>query len=78
MCVCSLRYHALHPTYLFERLKELGKNYKLRVLLVLVDMVRRGGRKGQMYHLLGDMRETRLRLLEMDLCGLLASLLCVL
>ncbi|XP_052820044.1 DNA excision repair protein ERCC-1-like [Mya arenaria] len=34
----SLRYHQLHPEYLHERLKELGKGYELRVLLVLVDV----------------------------------------
>ncbi|WAQ97033.1 ERCC1-like protein [Mya arenaria] len=34
----GLRYHQLHPEYLHERLKELGKGYELRVLLVLVDV----------------------------------------
>lgn len=33
----SLRYHKLHPNYVYERLKELGKLYTLRLLLVLVD-----------------------------------------
>lgn len=33
----SLRYHKLHPNYIYERLKELGKQYNLRLLLVLVD-----------------------------------------
>ena len=33
----SIRYHKLHPNYLYERLKALGKLYTLRVLLVLVD-----------------------------------------
>lgn len=33
----SLRYHKLHPNYIYERLKELGKQYSLRLLLVLVD-----------------------------------------
>jgi DNA excision repair protein ERCC-1 len=33
-----LRYHNLKPDYLNERLKQLGKNYQLRVLLVLVDI----------------------------------------
>ena len=33
----SLRYHKLHPNYIYERLKELGKQYALRILLVLVD-----------------------------------------
>lgn len=35
----SLRYHQLHPNYLHTRLKELGKGYDLRVLLVQVDVV---------------------------------------
>jgi DNA repair protein Rad10 len=35
--LCSLRYHKLHPNYVYERLKELGKLYSLRLLLVLVD-----------------------------------------
>ncbi|KAL4240676.1 Excision repair cross-complementation group 1 [Mactra antiquata] len=34
----SLRYHQLHPEYLHNRLKELGKGYDLRVLLVQVDV----------------------------------------
>ena len=33
----SLRYHKLYPNYVYERLKELGKLYSLRLLLVLVD-----------------------------------------
>jgi DNA excision repair protein ERCC-1 len=33
----SIRYHTLKPEYLSERLKKLGKNYKLRVLLVHID-----------------------------------------
>ena len=35
----SLRYHQLHPEYVHNRLKELGKGYDLRVLLVQVDVV---------------------------------------
>ncbi|RWS17187.1 DNA excision repair protein ERCC-1-like protein [Dinothrombium tinctorium] len=35
----SLKYHNLYPTYIYERLKSLGKAYKLQVLLVLVDVV---------------------------------------
>ena len=35
--ICSVRYHKLHPNYVYERLKELGKQYTLRLLLVLVD-----------------------------------------
>ncbi|KAK9499092.1 hypothetical protein O3M35_003603 [Rhynocoris fuscipes] len=34
----SLRYHTLKPDYINERLKNLGKLYDLRVLLVQVDM----------------------------------------
>ena len=36
---CSVRYHSLHPNYVHDRLKSLGKQYQLRVLLVLVDTV---------------------------------------
>lgn len=34
----SLRYHNLHPEYIHERLKQLGKMYDLRVLLAQVDI----------------------------------------
>ena len=34
----SLRYHALNPNYIHERLKQLGHSYDLRVLLVQVDV----------------------------------------
>ncbi|CAO1415907.1 unnamed protein product [Diamesa tonsa] len=34
----SIRYHNLKPDYLHERLKEIGKNYELRILLVHVDI----------------------------------------
>uniref|UniRef100_A0A1Y1KIN0 DNA excision repair protein ERCC-1 n=2 Tax=Photinus pyralis TaxID=7054 RepID=A0A1Y1KIN0_PHOPY len=34
----SLRYHNLHPDYIHNRLKLLGKNYELRVLLVQIDI----------------------------------------
>ncbi|XP_055841484.1 DNA excision repair protein ERCC-1 [Episyrphus balteatus] len=34
----SLQYHNLHPEYLVGRLKELGKAFQLRVLLVQVDI----------------------------------------
>ncbi|XP_073832518.1 DNA excision repair protein Ercc1 isoform X2 [Musca autumnalis] len=33
----SLKYHQLNPDYICQRLKELGKMYELRVLLVQVD-----------------------------------------
>jgi len=35
--VVSIRYHKLHPNYIYERFKEVGKMYKLRLLLILVD-----------------------------------------
>ncbi|KAK9919755.1 hypothetical protein M0R45_028334 [Rubus argutus] len=34
----SLRYHLLHPDYLYYRIRELQKNYKLRVVLCHVDV----------------------------------------
>ncbi|CAG4991769.1 unnamed protein product [Parnassius apollo] len=34
----SVRYHNLNPDYINSRLKELGKKYELRVLLVQVDL----------------------------------------
>nr|CAG4638006.1 EOG090X0BTB [Chydorus sphaericus] len=34
----SLRYHNLNPQYINSRLKELGKQYELRILLVQVDI----------------------------------------
>lgn len=34
----SIRYHNLKPDYIHERLKQLGKTYELRVLLVHVDI----------------------------------------
>ncbi|KAK9691866.1 hypothetical protein RND81_09G225300 [Saponaria officinalis] len=34
----SLRYHLLHPDYLFFRIKELQKNFRLRVVLCHVDV----------------------------------------
>lgn len=33
----SLKYHSLHPQYAGRRITEIGKNYRLRVLLALVD-----------------------------------------
>ena len=33
----SIQYHSLHPNYIHERIKHLGKLYQLRILLVLVD-----------------------------------------
>ncbi|XP_057376211.1 DNA excision repair protein ERCC-1-like isoform X2 [Daphnia carinata] len=34
----SLQYHNLNPQYIHERLKDLGKQYELRILLVQVDI----------------------------------------
>jgi DNA excision repair protein ERCC-1 len=34
----SLQYHNLHPEYVYERVKTLGRAYRLRVLLVLADI----------------------------------------
>uniref|UniRef100_A0A0D9XLL6 DNA excision repair protein ERCC-1 n=1 Tax=Leersia perrieri TaxID=77586 RepID=A0A0D9XLL6_9ORYZ len=34
----SLRYHLLHPDYLYYRIKELQKNFKLRVILCHIDV----------------------------------------
>lgn len=35
----SIRFHALHPNYIYERINKLGENYDLRILLVVVDHV---------------------------------------
>ncbi|KAF9192481.1 ssDNA endonuclease and repair protein rad10 [Haplosporangium sp. Z 767] len=34
----SIRYHRLHPEYIFNRIAALGKTFVLRVILVLVDV----------------------------------------
>ncbi|KAG0302114.1 Excision repair cross-complementation group 1 [Dissophora globulifera] len=34
----SIRYHRLHPEYIFNRIAALGKTFVLRILLVLVDV----------------------------------------
>ena len=34
----SLKYHRLHPEYIYRRIRELGKRYNLRLILVLVDI----------------------------------------
>ncbi|WBW72274.1 ERCC1 DNA repair endonuclease non-catalytic subunit Swi10 [Schizosaccharomyces osmophilus] len=34
----SLKYHHLHPEYIYGRISRLGKAYNLRVMLVLVDV----------------------------------------
>ncbi|KAK1695422.1 hypothetical protein QYE76_012119 [Lolium multiflorum] len=34
----SLRYHLLHPDYLYYRIRELQKNFKLRVILCHIDI----------------------------------------
>ena len=35
----SLRYHRLHPEYIYNRIQKLGKEYSLRILLIMVDIV---------------------------------------
>ena len=34
----SLKYHRLHPEYIYSRIRALGKNYNLRIMLCLVDI----------------------------------------
>ncbi|CAN6481111.1 unnamed protein product [Victoria cruziana] len=34
----SLRYHLLHPDYIYHRIRELQKNYRLRVVLCHIDV----------------------------------------
>ncbi|GJJ68983.1 DNA excision repair protein ERCC-1 [Entomortierella parvispora] len=34
----SIRYHRLHPEYIFNRLAALGKSFVLRIILILVDV----------------------------------------
>ncbi|CAE6433774.1 unnamed protein product [Rhizoctonia solani] len=34
----SLKYHHLHPQYIFTRFEKLGKNYDVRILLILCDV----------------------------------------
>lgn len=34
----SLQYHKLHPSYIYKRVSDLGRQFRLRVLLVLVDV----------------------------------------
>ncbi|KAI5805934.1 mating-type switching protein Swi10 [Geopyxis carbonaria] len=34
----SLKYHKLHPDYVYTRIKALGDGFKLRILLILVDI----------------------------------------
>ncbi|PKU68201.1 DNA excision repair protein ERCC-1 [Dendrobium catenatum] len=36
--MCSLRYHLLHPDYLYYRIRELQKVFKLRVILCHIDV----------------------------------------
>ena len=33
----SIRYHSLHPQYIYDRLDKLGSMYEIRILLLLVD-----------------------------------------
>lgn len=44
----SLRYHALHPNYLFKRIKEIKSDYKLRVILVQVSSWRTTAAAGEL------------------------------
>ena len=37
----SLKYHILHPNYVERRITEIGKSFKLRILLLFVDDVER-------------------------------------
>ena len=34
----SLKYHRLHPEYIYSRIRQLGKLYNLRILLTMVDI----------------------------------------
>lgn len=34
----SLKYHRLHPEYIYTRMKKLGRDFELRIILVLVDV----------------------------------------
>lgn len=34
----SLKYHRIHPEYIYTRIKALGRRYELRILLVMVDI----------------------------------------
>ena len=34
----SLKYHRLHPEYIYGRIRQLGKSYNLRILLTMVDI----------------------------------------
>ena len=34
----SLRYHRLHPEYIYSRIRSLGHRYNLRILLIMVDI----------------------------------------
>ncbi|KAK8196752.1 ssDNA endonuclease and repair protein rad10 [Zalaria obscura] len=35
----SLKYHRLHPEYIYSRIRQLGQKYSLRIVLVMVDIV---------------------------------------
>lgn len=40
ICCCSLKYHRLHPEYIYGRIEQLGSHaYNLRILLILCDVV---------------------------------------
>lgn len=37
-CHCSLKYHRLHPEYIYTRIRNLQGRYNLRILLAIVDI----------------------------------------
>lgn len=38
----SLKYHRLHPEYIYSRIRALGQNYRLRIILIIVDIQNHG------------------------------------
>ncbi|XP_074594957.1 DNA excision repair protein Ercc1 [Brevipalpus obovatus] len=40
MCalVLSLKYHNQYPNYIYDRMQEVGKNYQIQILVVIVDI----------------------------------------
>ncbi|XP_062200190.1 DNA excision repair protein ERCC-1-like isoform X2 [Phragmites australis] len=49
----SIRYHLLHPDYLYYRIRELQKNFRLHVILCHIDV------HGGMWSVLGDYQSVR-------------------
>lgn len=35
----ALRYHLLHPEYIYNRISKFGQSYTLRILLIMCDIV---------------------------------------